>query len=264
MRSEAEEAARIDGLHGELLAAGESVPGVREVLARRDPDEETVLGVLRRAVPARFLEHVGTTPPWSERPRVLARVVLHPRAPRALSLRLVSSLFWRDLADVAATPHVPAAVRVRAEAALGELLDDMRLGDRVTLAKVATPALLPRLLVDADRKVTAAALVNRRLREEDVLTALRLPEAPLALIEAVGASPKWAEVYGVRLALVLQPRTPLPVALLQISSLVKRDLVRVAEATGVRPLLQASARAVLERLSADTPLRPRTSKGSVT
>jgi hypothetical protein len=78
------------------------------------------------------------------------------------------------------------------------------------------------------------------------------------------ASPKWAEVYGVRFALVLQPRTPLPVALLQISSLVKRDLVRVAEATGLRPLLQASARAVLERLSAETPLRPRTSKGSVT
>jgi hypothetical protein len=264
LRSEAEEAARIDELHGELLAAGESLPRVREVLARRDPEEETVLGVLRRAVPARFLEHVGTTPPWSERPRILARVVLHPRAPRALSLRLVSSLFWRDLADVAATPHVSAAVRVRAEAALAELLDEMRLGDRVTLAKVATLALLPRLLVDSDRKVTEAALINPRLREEDVLTALRLSEAPLALIEAVVASPKWAEVYGVRLALVLQPRTPLPVALLQISSLVKRDLVRVAEATGVRPLLQASARAVLERLSAEMPLRPRTPKGSVT
>jgi hypothetical protein len=80
------------------------------------------------------------------------------------------------------------------------------------------------------------------------LNALRHAEAPLALVEAVAASPKWSEVYGVRLALVLQPRTPLPVALLQITSLVRRDLLRVAESTGVRPLLQASARAVLERL----------------
>jgi hypothetical protein len=251
LKSDAEDAARIDELHAELLAAGESLSRVRDVLARREPDDETVLGVLRRAVPARFLEHVATTPPWSDRPRILARVVLHPRAPRALSLRLVSSLFWRDLADVAATPHVPAAVRVRAEAALKELLDDMRLGDRVTLAKVATPALLPRLLVDGDRKVTEAALINPRLREEDVLHALRLPDVPLALLDAVVASPKWAEVYGVRLALVLQPRTPLSIALLQISSLVKRDLVRVSGATGLRPLLQASARAVLERQSAE-------------
>jgi hypothetical protein len=235
------------------VQAGESAPRVREILAREDPDEEVVLGVLRRAVPRQFLEHLGTTPPWSERPRVLARVVLHPRAPRALSLRLVASLFWRDLADVAAAPHVSAAVRVRAESALKELLDDMRLGDRVTLAKVATPALLKPLLMDDDRKVTEAALINPRLREEDLLNALRVQEVPLALVDAVVASPKWSQVYGVRLALVLQPRTPLPVALLQVSSLVRRDLLRVAESTGIRPLLQASAQAVLEgRTSKDS------------
>jgi len=248
LRSGEDEAVRIDRLHGELLEAGESLPRVREVLARQEPDDEVVVGVLRRAVPARFLEHLGTTPPWSERPRILARVVLHPRAPRALSLRLVSSLFWRDLADVAAAPHVSAAVRVRAEADLKELLRDMRLGDRVTLAKIATPALLPLLLVDTDRKVTEAALINPRLRGDDLIGALRQPEIPLALIDSAVASSRWSEVYGVRLALVLQPRTPLPVALLQISSLVKRDLVRVAETRGIRPLLQAAARAVLESL----------------
>jgi hypothetical protein len=198
-------------------------------------------------VPRLFLEHLGTHPPWSERPRVLARIVLHPRAPRPLSLRLVGSLFWRDLSDVAAAPHVSAAVRVRAESALREMLEDMRLGDRVALAKVATPAVLSGLLVDDERKVTEAALINPRLREEDVLFALRTPEVPLALLDAVFASPKWSQVYGVRLALVLQPRTPLAVALLQVSSLVKRDLLRLAEATDVRPLLQASARALLER-----------------
>jgi hypothetical protein len=242
-----DEAARIDVLHAQLLAAGESLPRIREVLAGQEPLEEVVLGVLRRAVPARFLELLGTTPPWSERPRILARVVLHPRAPRALSLRLVQALFWRDLADVAATPHVPAAVRVRAEGSLKEMLREMRLGDRVTLAKVATPALLPLLLVDTDRKVTEGALINHRLREEDLVAALRKAEVPLALLDSVVASKHWSEVYGVRLALVLQPRTPLPVALLQISSLVKRDLVRVAETSGLRPLLREAARAVLER-----------------
>jgi hypothetical protein len=242
-----DEAARIDVLHAQLLAAGESLPRIREVLAGQEPLEEVILGVLRRAVPARFLELLGTTPPWSERPRILARVVLHPRAPRALSLRLVQALFWRDLADVAATPHVPAAVRVRAEGSLKEMLRDMRLGDRVTLAKVATPALLPLLLVDTDRKVTEGALINHRLREEDLVAALRTAEVPLALLDSVAASKHWSEVYGVRLALVLQPRTPLPVALLQISSLVKRDLVRVAETSGLRPLLREAAQAVLER-----------------
>jgi hypothetical protein len=246
--SEPEEAARIDRLHAELVQAGESAPRLREVLAREEPDEEILLAVLRRVVPARLLEHLGSTAPWSERPRVLARVVLNPRAPRPLSLRLVSALFWRDLADVAAAPHLSAAVRVRAEAALKELVEDMRLGDRVTLAKLATPAILRPLLLDDDRRVIDAALINARLREEDLLNALRVQEVPLALVDAVVASSKWSQVYGVRLALVLQPRTPLPIALLQMSSLVRRDLLRVADSTGVRPLLQASARALLDRL----------------
>jgi len=53
----------------------------------------------------------------------------------------------------------------------------------------------------------------------------------------------------VRLALVLQARTPLAIALAQISSLVKRDLLRVVETAGLRPLVKEAAAAVLERLA---------------
>jgi hypothetical protein len=179
---------------------------------------------------------------------VLARVVLHPRAPHALSLRLVSALYWRDLAEVAATARVPAAVRSRAESHLEDGLAGMRLGDRVTLARLATPALLPALLADADRRVVASALVNPRLREEDLVVALRRDDVPLPLIESVAASSRWGTNYAARLALVLQPRTPLALALLQISSLVARDLRRVAEDGALRPLVRAAAREVLDRV----------------
>jgi hypothetical protein len=248
MRIEREEAVAIDRLHAELLAAGEQAVRLREVLTH-EPEEQVLLGVLRRAVPVKLLEYLGNTPPWSDRPRVMARVVLNPRAPRALSLRLVPMLYWHDLADVAAAPYVAAGVRVRAEATLKELLVDMRMGERVSLAKLATRSVLVALLPDGEYRVAEAALINARLREEDLLTALRQPEVSPALIQAVVASLRWSERYAVRLALVLQGRTPLAVALAQISSLVKRDLVRVVETPGVRPLLQAAAAAVLERLA---------------
>ena len=244
---EREEAVAIDRLHAELLAAGEQAVRLREVLASHEPEEQVLLGVLRRAVPVKLLEHLGTTPPWSDRPRIMARVVLNPRAPRALSLRLVPMLYWHDLADVAAAPYV---VRVRAESTLRELLPDMRLGDRVSLAKLATRSVLVALLGDSEPLVAEATLINPRLREEDLLTALREPIVPAALIQAVVASLRWSERYAVRLALVLQGRTPLAVALAQISSLVKRDLVRVVETPGLHPLLRAAAGEVLERLAA--------------
>jgi hypothetical protein len=239
MRGESREQAAVDALFAEILAAGESVPRAREVLARC-PDETILAATLRRALPIAFLEAVAAVSPWSERPRLLALVVLNPKAPRPLAQRLVSSLYWRDLAEVAATPRVPASVRARAEGLL-------RLGDRVTLARLASAPLLPPLLAESEKQVVEAALVNPRLREEDLTTALRRDDARVTLVEAAAASTRWATSYAVKLAIVLQPRTPLPLVLERISSLVPRDLRRLATDASLRPLIQAAARKVIER-----------------
>lgn len=244
----------MDTLFSEVVRAGTSVPRLREVLARPELDEVLMLGVLRRPVPVRFLELVAATEPWSERPRLLGGVVLNPRTPRVLALRLLPALFWRDLADVAASPRLPQGVRGRAEAILQEQLPDMRLGEKVALAKIATAVVLKPLLAEADARIAEACLINPRLREEDLLAAVRQEQVPRALLEAAAASSRWGERYAVRLALVLQPRTPLGVALAQITSLIDRDLERVASTSGLPPLVQAAAR----RLREDGPSRGRT------
>lgn len=240
------EEAGVDALFAELMQAAPSVPRLREVLARPELDEVLMLGVLRRPVPVRFLELVAASPPWSERPRLLGGVALNPKTPRVLALRLLPSLFWRDLADVASSPRLPKGVRGRAEAILQEQLPDMRLGEKITLAKIATPPVLTRLLAETEAKIAQACLINPRLREEDLVTAVRQDMAPRALLEAAAASSRWGDRYAVRLALVLQPRTPLAVALAQITSLLDRDLERVAAATGLRPLVQVAAQRLAE------------------
>jgi hypothetical protein len=164
-----------------------------------------------------------------------------------LSQRLVAALYWRDLAEVAATPRIVAAVRSRAESLLKDGLADMRLGERVTLARLATPALLPLLLAATERQVTEAALVNARLREEDLTLALRKDDVRPALVEAVAASQRWQLSYAVQLALVLQPKTALALALPRLLRLVPRDLRRVALDETLRPLVRAAARELLER-----------------
>lgn len=229
----------VDTLYAEVMHAR---PEEFAALLDRQGDDPTVLvTMLRRPAPVRFLELVAETPPWSRDARVLAVVVLNPRTPRALAQRLMPSLHWRDLADVAASPRVDAGGRVRAEALLEEQLPDLRLGERVTLARIATPAVLTPLLADTERRVADASLLNPRLREADLVLALRAAAAPRALLEAVTASPRWREAYAVRLALVLQPRTPLALALGQLSSLLPRDLERVAQTDGIAPLVQAAA-----------------------
>jgi hypothetical protein len=237
----------VDTLHADVLQAGEDAARLRRLLSERDPEDSVLMALLRRALPVRFLELVGTTPPWCERRSVVGKLVQNPRTPRTLSLRLLPTLFWRDLAETAALPAIPPPVRVRAEAHLKDLLRDLRLGERVALAKMATPPVLAVLLSDTEPAVAVAALINSRLREEDLLLALRQPTVALALIEAAAASPKWKERYAVRLGLALQPRTPRPIALLQLSSLLKRDLRRVADTAGLTQLVRVAA----ERLAAE-------------
>jgi hypothetical protein len=239
----------VDVLHAAVLRAGEDVPALRRALASHAPDPTVLIALLRRAVPLRLLE-LFAGPPWSEDARVLAAVVLNPRAPAPLSLRLLPSLFWRDLAAVALAPRVAGPVRVRAEAILKEKVPDLRLGERIALAKIATAPVLPLLLADQASRVAEACLINPRLREEDLVVALRQETARLALLEAAGRSARWSENYAVRLELVLQPRTPLAVALAQLSALVPRDLRRVGHAS-VAQLLRVTALRLLDNAPAE-------------
>ena len=234
----------MDALFAAVVAAAEDARRARAALEAAPPDRLLFAALLRRAVPLRFLEMLATTPPWSDDQRLMGAVVLSPRVSRALALRLVGALFWRDLADVAASPRVAPAARVRAEALLLDHMPDLRLGDRITLAKIATPPVLARLLEDGDPRVVEAALINGRVREEDLAAALRKDDVTRALIEGIAASPRWRDRYALRLAIVLQPRAPLAIALGQMTSLLPADLARVAEDEALLPLVQLAARRV--------------------
>jgi hypothetical protein len=237
----------VDAFFGELLRAGENDARLRAALAASVLDQRAMIALLRRAVPIRFLELVSSTPPHSDDARILAGVVLNPRVPRHLALRLVPSLFWRDLADVAAGPRVAGAVRVRAEGVLKERVIELRVGEKVTLGKLATPAVLALLLADPEAKVIRSCLQNPRLREEDLVVAIREDTVPRALLEEAPESWRWRESYAVRLALVLQPKTPLGVSLAQITSLLPADLLRVAQTPELPTLVQITAHRMATR-----------------
>ena len=235
------EGGEVDRAWADLLRAGTSPAAMKDVLERCGGDHVLLVGLLRRAVPLPFLELISSTPPWSEDHRLLASVVLSPRSTRPLGLRLVGSLQWRDLADVAASPRVAAAVKVRAEALLKDQLMELRLGEKITLAKMATPPVLMLLLADTDPKVIEAALINPRLREEDLLTRVRADIPSRTLLEGIVASSRWSERYAIRLAIALHPRAPVALALGQLSALTTKDLARVAEAPDLTPIVQLAA-----------------------
>ena len=238
--------ASVDGLHAAVQRAGENVGAARRLLGEHQPDAVLLQVLLRRMMPRAFLEVLALTPPWSRDGRVLAALVLSPQAPPRVCVPVLPSLFWHDLAEVARTLRVAPPVRARAEALLVERLPDLRLGERITLGRVATPPVLRALLHETEPRVVQACLPNPRLREEDLVTVIRTDDVSPVLLESAARSRRWAENYSVRLELVLQPRTPLALALGQLTSLVRRDLVRVSRARSLRPLVRAAALRALD------------------
>ncbi len=240
MKPRPEPGSSTDALLAELLRLPARA-GLHSFLENAALDESAMIALLRRPVSMAFLELVAASAPWSERPRVLGGVVLNPRTPRPLAQRLLPGLYWRDLADVAASPRLEAGVRAKAEGQLKDRLPELRLGEKIALARIATPPLLRLMLLESDPKILGAGLENSRLRESDLAAFLQGREVTRALLEATAGSSRWTSSYAVRLALVLQPKTPLGVALAQITSLVGRDLRRLVETPGIPPLIQAAA-----------------------
>jgi hypothetical protein len=235
----------VDRLYAEIVQAGESADALGELIAGWEPPDSVMLALLRRALPKRFLEHVARTEPWASRSLVLTALVTNPRADTTLSLRLLPQLPWRALATVSAAPWVNGMVRVRADALLAEMLPDLKLGERIALGRIAGRSILSRLLGDRDPKVVQATLDNPRVLPDDLLRAINCEAPARILLEAISQSARCREFYAVRLALVLQPRTPLAFALAHVSALTPRDLARVAASDRLAPLVRAAAERVL-------------------
>ena len=236
-----------DDFESALLALGEdpNPADLQAFLETHGRDKPRLIEALRRPLPGRLLEQIGDLRPLSDDARVAGALVQNPRTPLHVSRRLVSGLYWRDLAAAVANPWIAAGLRQRAEALLLEQLREMRLGDRVALARIASVAILRALLAETDARLLEGALFNPRLQESMLLQGLRSDTAHVALFEAVARSPRWRGTYAVRLELVLHPRTPLPIALAQVTSLVPADLKRLAMARGPHPLVRAAAERAL-------------------
>jgi hypothetical protein len=230
-----------ESFFAEILKSVKDAASARAYLREHEMEEPQIIGLLRLALPVAFLEAVAAVEPWSDRPRVIGGVCLNPKTPRPLAQRLLPILYWRDLADVAASTRLEGGVRTRAEAILRDRLPDLRRGEKIALGRIATPLVLRLLLQDPDPMILEAALQNPRLTESELVALVRTKDAPRPLLEAVSAKGRWQASYAVKLALVLQPRTPAPVSLAQLTSLVVHDLQQIAENPDLPPLVQAAA-----------------------
>lgn len=123
----------------------------------------------------------------------------------------------------------------------------LSLGERKSLARKPDRAMMERLLRDPHPDVIRMVLANPRVVEEDVLAvASRRPCRPDVLTE-LARQPRWVHRPRIRMALVLNPDTPLEVVAPMVGLLMRHELRLVATSPTVAPAVRALSLEHLER-----------------
>jgi hypothetical protein len=223
-------------------------PAVLAALLDNPAFDETKLTLLlsRKDLPAEILEEIGKRKTLLKSYAVKKSLLLHPRTPRLVGLRLLKELYLMDVVQFALSPGVSAELKRYAEEQIVARLPQLPLGQKITLARRGPSRAAGALLAEGHPRVIPVALENPYLTEAQVLKALARQKVPVTVVQALAAHGKWSQSYNVRLAIVRNVSAPISVVLGFLPHLTVSDLRVLAEpgvvAENLRKYLLAEVR----------------------
>lgn len=183
---------------------------IRALLRNPALDETHLLALLRKTgLPQELfsLLHQKQTP-LADSYQVAFAVARHPEAPAQMVSTLLPRLYLFDLLKLCLLPGVPPDQKLAAERAVIQRIPTQPLGNKLTLARRGTTAILEALLKEGQPQVVAVVLDNPRLKEGAVHQFLASPAATAETISLVARHSRWQHRPNLQLALLKNPRTP--------------------------------------------------------
>ena len=210
--------------------------------------EDETLAVLGNAnVTSQMVGKIAQTARLTGFYSVRVRLVGHRQTPLAHAVKLVHYLYWFDLLALSIDVTVPAPVRRAIDTQLLIRVENLTTGDRVASARRCGQALIGVFLYDPHPKVFEALLVNKRLREEDLVVLANSNRATPEQLLMLAHDARWSYRYAICKALVMNPSTPRSAAASHLKHLSRSDLRRIHAS----PATTVYVRRCIERLRPD-------------
>lgn len=208
---------------------------------------------------AAIIQKLGRDPEYRKVYDVRAAMVMHPRTARAQAMNLLSFLWWRDLVHVIEHAVLSPSLRRMAERLVCVRLQEMALGQRISLARLASRGVIGSLRRDPSPMVIRALQQNPRFIEEDAVAIARQAATTPAILRVVSEEARWSSRPAVRKAIARNPATPPAIALRLIQQLGRNDLRELTRSPRVPGLVKVAAQRLLEKgrpIAADGPSDP--------
>jgi len=229
------------------ILSSSNLKNLRLSLSNPAMTEDHVIALLRNAMVTQdLIQEILERLDWASSHKVQFAVVNCPKTQHATAMRLLHLLFWNDLVKTVANPRLNPRLRRVAERQLTDKIRELTAGEKTTIARTGPRTVIHLLLHEDDVRLFQALLQNPNMMEVDILIRINDELTPSEILRAIGSDYKWSMRYAIRLALVRNNKTPLPLALSFLSKLRKSDLRALNKTSATRELIKRTAYRILE------------------
>jgi hypothetical protein len=124
---------------------------------------------------------------------------------------------------------------------LFQKIQTMSVSEKLDLARKASKEARSILIRDSNKLVQMAVVNSPKITESEILAIASNRQVNDDVLKEIAMNKEWLRNYQIRLALVNNPKTPLSIAMAQVTYLNRRDLSLLAKSKGVaRPLIIAA------------------------
>ena len=124
---------------------------------------------------------------------------------------------------------------------LFQKIQDMTVSEKLDLARKTSKEGRSILIRDSNKLIQLAVVNSPKITESEILAIASSKQVNDEVLKEIAMNREWLRNYQIRLALVNNPKTPLSIAMAQISYLNQRDLGLLSKSKGVpRPLVIAA------------------------
>ena len=140
---------------------------------------------------------------------VKCALVAHPNTPVHIAQALLPLLYVFDLLKLCLIPGISADIHLAAERKIIQQIPTQPLGNKLTLARRGTAAIVEALLREGLQNVVEVCLDSPRLKEGALYQFLTSSHATAENVSLVARNSRWKSRPNIRLAILRNPRTPL-------------------------------------------------------
>ncbi|MDT8440403.1 MAG: hypothetical protein RQ723_01940 [Desulfuromonadales bacterium] len=182
---------------------------LRNALKNRQLNEDHLQSLLkRRDLSEDLLKAVAQLEQSKTSHGLKLALVKNPATPGPIVLHLLPQLHLFELVGLCYTPGITPDQKYAVERAILQRLPTTELGNRMTLARRATPTIVGEILKSGEPQLVEICLSNPRLREVAILQFLNGATATAETISMVARHPKWKTRPNLKMAILKNRRTP--------------------------------------------------------